>query len=508
MWKDAQQVTDHLREATRIETEELATLKKVIEDYDKELANVDFGTGETKGSGVTPTPTDVKTSPGKAPSFGDRRPDAVEDDSEIQFMKARNVEARKLTNEEMVIYAENQRFKDQYQSDSELKYTEYQIRLAQARAIDLENQREYLEKSLKETEANYTKELESTNEKLEKTNNVHNEELAKLREYNQKKFDMEGQAQALLEERQGLDGNKDAAKIKAIDDEIEALNRLYKANNDNISQSKDNIAGYKEEKAELEEKLKILDTAPDEIARIKDAIIDLNLAISDNSKLLVTSLAENMQAMLDNYSRYTQEIGIIFNDLESMSNAQMQTADNKTAKEKNNLELSQAYREADSEQQQQMMYELEMANYESKKRAFEANKKFQMGVVVTQSASNQIDIIKAWLDPKTGGPLSPANIAIAAAATATNIATTIASLRQISSTSLDKPVPPSSGSGSGPGSSNIALNPHKTSLTSKEENLNNMYKSSMGESENTIVKVSEINNVQKRVQVREKNSSY
>lgn len=64
------------------------------------------------------------------------------------------------------------------------------------------------------------------------------------------------------------------------------------------------------------------------------------------------------------------------------------------------------------------------------------------------------------------------------------------------------------GSGSGVGSSNISLSPHKTSLTSKEENLNSMYKSSMGESENTIVKVSEINNVQKRVQVREKNSSY
>jgi hypothetical protein len=131
-----------------------------------------------------------------------------------------------------------------------------------------------------------------------------------------------------------------------------------------------------------------------------------------------------------------------------------------------------------------------------------------MGQVVIQSASNEIDIIKAWVDPKTGGPLSPANIAIAAAATATNIATTIASLRQISSTSLDKPVPPMGGSGGGVGSANIALNPHKTSLTSKEENLNSMYRSSMGESENTIVKVSEINNVQKRVQVREKNSSY
>jgi hypothetical protein len=201
-------------------------------------------------------------------------------------------------------------------------------------------------------------------------------------------------------------------------------------------------------------------------------------------------------------------MGVIFSDLESMSNAQMQTADNRTAKEKNNLELSQAYREADSEHQQQMMYELDLANYNSKKKAFEANKRFQMGQVIIQSASNEIDIIKAWVDPKTGGPLSPANIAVAAAATATNIATTIASLKQISSTSLDKPVPPMGGSGSGVGSANIALNPHKTSLTSREENLNSMYRSSMGESENTIVKVSEINNVQKRVQVREKNSSY
>ena len=155
-----------------------------------------------------------------------------------------------------------------------------------------------------------------------------------------------------------------------------------------------------------------------------------------------------------------------------------------------------------------MVYELELANYEAKKKTFETNKAFQIGQVVATSAANQMDIIKAWLDPKTGGPLSPANIAVAAAATAANVATTIASLRQISSTTLEKPVQPNNNSGNGAGSSNISLNPHKTSLTSKEENLNSMYRSSMGESENTIVKVSEINNVQKRVQVREKNSSY
>lgn len=392
VWKDAQQVVDHLREATRIETEELATLKKVIADYDKEMANVDFGTGETKGNKGTPTASPA----GKAPTLQlDKKPDAVEDDASIQLLRERNVLTRELSNEEMVILAENQRLKDEYQSDSDLRYTEYQIRLAQARAKDLENQRAYLEESLSKTEQYYKEELDNINNNLIDVNNSHNEELAKLRDYNQTKFDIEEQAAALLEQRGGLDGKKDAAKIKAIDDEIEALNRLYKANNDSIANTKDVIAGYKEEKAALEEKLNLLDTAPEEIARMKDAIVELNLAISDNSKLLVQSLAENMQAMMDNVGRYTQEIGVIFDDLESMSNAQMQTADNRTAKEKNNLELSQAYREADSEQQQQMMYELDLANYNSKKKAFEANKRFQMGQVVIQSASNQIDIIKA-----------------------------------------------------------------------------------------------------------------
>ena len=60
----------------------------------------------------------------------------------------------------------------------------------------------------------------------------------------------------------------------------------------------------------------------------------------------------------------------------------------------------------------------------------------------------------------------------------------------------------------GAGAPNIALSPNKTALTSKEENLNSMYKSGNIDDKDTIVKVSEINNVQKRVKVREKNSSY
>ena len=491
------QVKKARKEGEKIQ-KELDTLDKIkYKEVKSPFVDEDTGGGDTR------------TPASKAPTLQDRRPDAVEDDATIQLLRERNALTRELTNEELVIYEENMRKKDTLQDDSEIAYTEYQIRLGQARALDLENQKEYLQDSLDKTETYYAEELENNNNKLVDATNAHNEELGNLREYNQKKFDIEAQAQALLEERQGLDGKKDADKIKAIDAEIEALNDLYRANNDNISQSKDLIADHKAEIAIIEEKLKVLDGTPEEIARMKDEITQLNLAIADNSAFLVDSLSANMKAMMEQATFYLDTMASTFNGLESMTGDFMQAEDNKLAKEKNNLELSQAYREADSEQQQQMMYELELANYEAKKKTFETNKAFQIGGVVATSAANQMDIIKAWLDPKTGGPLSPANIAVAAAATIANVTTTLGSIKQISSTSLEKPVPPLSGSGgSGGVGANIALSPNKTSLTSKEENLNSMYKSGKMDDRDTVVKVSEINNVQKRVKVREKNSSY
>lgn len=90
MWGTAQQVTDHLREATRIQNEEITTLDKVMKDLDKESANVDFGTEKTKRTKGTTSPT--STSPGKAPSLQlEKKPDAVEDDAEVKFKEARNV---------------------------------------------------------------------------------------------------------------------------------------------------------------------------------------------------------------------------------------------------------------------------------------------------------------------------------------------------------------------------------------------------------------------------------
>ena len=497
-----QEIVDHLR-AVNAANAILNNLPEI------NFEDLDFGTGKDKTKGGGGGGGASKTSPGKAPSFGDRRPDAVENDLEIQFMKARNIVVKELTNEELVTLAENLRKKDALQDDSLIKYTEYQIKLGEARAKDLNNLKESLEDGLAKTEQAYGEELEFQNKKLEDTKEAHNLQLENLREFNTVKFELEAQSAKLLEERQGLDGETDKVRIKAIDEEIAKLNQLYATNNDRISQTKEIVANYKEEVKAIEAQLTLLDNTPEEIARMKDEITQLNLAIADNSAFLVDSLAANMQAMMEQATFYLDTMASTFNGLENMTSDFMQSEDNKLAKEKNNLELSQAYREADSEQQQQMMYELELANYEAKKKTFETNKAFQIGAVVTQSAANQMDIIKAWLDPKTGGPLSPANIAVAAAATVANVATTVGSIKQISSTSLEKPVPPLSGAGGGAGGvANIALSPNKTGLTSKEENLNMMYKSGKSGEKDTIVKVSEINNVQNRVKVRERNSSY
>jgi hypothetical protein len=109
---------------------------------------------------------------------------------------------------------------------------------------------------------------------------------------------------------------------------------------------------------------------------------------------------------------------------------------------------------------------------------------------------------------KDGGVLNPIAVAALAAGTIANLATSIGSIAQIKSTSLDAPIPPGSSNSSAGVIKPVALNPNKTALTSKEENLNMMYQSGKNASSESVVRVSDINKVQNKVSVREKNSSY
>lgn len=485
---------------------------RIVNDSNALLANmpeidyegVDFGIGKNKSKGSGSSSKYSASS--KVSPLADKQAEKSGDDSKVKQLEKRLVAVRDLSYEELEIATEMARKYDVLQDDSEKRLTEHIIRVAQAREKDLNNLQQDANYELKLLEEKYARELALQNENLINTSDAHNSLNVQLDEFYKEKLRIEQEYEDNVEAR-GKATND--AEVAILDEKIRINRESYKTITDTITGTVEQIAKYKEEIKVIEEALAKTDEAPERIAELKEELDQLNLAIAENSAFLTDSFARNTQAMLDQANLYVIGIADAFSGLDNLTQGFMDAEDNKTKKLKNQLELSQSYREADSEQQQQMMYELELANYESKKKTFEVNKAFQIGAVIAQGAANQMDIIKAWLDPKTGGPLSPVNIAVAAAATVANLTTTIGSVAQISSTSLDQPIPPGGmGNGAGASSMGVALNPNKTALTSKEENLNMMYQSGKNGMPDTVVKVSDINQVQNKVKVRVANSTY
>ena len=479
-----QQILDELRKVA-IAQEVLDNLPEI--DY----SGVDFGTGEIKElKGGSLTPPKEPTDP-----LARKKPDKVEDDFEIEFLQKRLLAKEELTNEEIAILEEYQRLSNKSADNSYIKYTEHQIRLAKAREKDLSNIEQNLTNELKAKKEKYDKELKLYNEELAIQTDSHNTELEQLRVYNAEKLRIENEFAQM-------------SKDGASNADLEPLRKEYELVTEAIENSKNKIGEYKKEITKIQTDLKQTDLLPEEIKALEEQLDQLNIKIAENGNFLADSLNENMRAMLDTATIYTDQMGQAFQGLSDLTQGFMDAEDNRLAKDKNRLELSQKYREADAEQQAQMMYELEMENYENQKKTFELNKNFEIGAVVATSASNQMDIIANLLDPKNGGYLNPVNIATAAAATVANLATTVGSIAQIKSTSLDEPIPPGMGSNNSIGGGGVSLQPNKTGLTSRDENLNMMNNSNKEDKTENIVRVSDINKVQDNVKVRERNSSY
>lgn len=103
---------------------------------------------------------------------------------------------------------------------------------------------------------------------------------------------------------------------------------------------------------------------------------------------------------------------------------------------------------------------------------------------------------------------APFNAIVSGVETAALLATTVANTQSIAAQRYNKASSVSSGSSSSSTSASIALTPTKSALTSKDENLNMINKSGTDKEKVTVVKVSDINNVQNTVKVRDNNSSY
>lgn len=150
---------------------------------------------------------------------------------------------------------------------------------------------------------------------------------------------------------------------------------------------------------------------------------------------------------------------------------------------------------------------IEAQRYKMLKKQFDIQKGIDIAQAWINAASGVVGIwSRSYQGGLFGGPV------IAGIQSAALVALAAAQTKAIAARRMDRPVQTagatastSSTSSYAPKLNNAALNPTKTSLTSKDENINKMnnYKQTQ-----SVVKVSDINNVQNIVRVRNNNASY
>lgn len=501
-----QQILDELRIA--IQSNEI--LKGL-----PELRDVDMGTGKVdtgKGSGASST---NKKSLNMQLGLKDvDKQKAVADTFKQQNFKLANENLVAYTEEEKVIMEYNTKERKKWYYDSVISEMEYQLKREQARSKDLENEKnntikqineqQKLVDSFKNTQTEYDVIASELNSFYNNKAAIQNQNI----EFEKKIVDIQNQNSEIQKKSTDKTLVDDQAKIESNNKLINSIKQTIAINVENITSLEKDIESKKEQAVEIEKLLGDLSQTPEKLEELKNKLLAINVEITDATAAQAQIDRDIWAEKLQNFKGYVDAVGKINQSLIGMTEDQMTIIDNKTNKEKNDLELSQTYREADSEKQQQMMYKLELANYNQKKRIFEANKKFQIAGAIITGISGELEAISNFL--KNGGFTNPLAIATLAAETITIGLGTIMTVKKIASTTLDKPIPPSAGGGAGAGSggANISLNPAKDALTSRDENLNTMNKSNFKNAPTSVVKVSEINDVQDRVKVREENASY
>ena len=470
-----QQIVDELRN--------VSIQNKIIKGLPK-MRNVDMGTGSGK-------PTEDKSKKSLTLDTKQQvRPDLTDPE---QFFKPILDAEIKYTNEEQVILEDAYKKRSKYYYNTVISEIEFNIKREKARKDDLNNELtyQYGQKML----------LQSEVDRFDEVKTLYNADVVELNNYKTKKANYQNLITAAQEEFTKLGDKATAKDKKRIEDKI----KLYQ---DEIVKIDENIESKQKEIATLTEQLKLYEGYPDKMKEITDKIAALNLEIADSTRTAAQLERDAWAERFQNVKDYVDAIGKVNDAFMNMTSDQMEIIDNRTQKEKNDLELSKKYRQADSDSQQKMMYELELANYNQKKKIFETNKAFQISSAIITGISGELDAISNFL--KNGGWTNPLAIANLAAETIAITTGTIMTVKKIASTTLDKPVPPSAAGGlsGGAGGANVALNPSKDTLTSNEERLNASIKNNIKDTQQSVVKVTEINDVQSKVKVREQNSSF
>lgn len=156
----------------------------------------------------------------------------------------------------------------------------------------------------------------------------------------------------------------------------------------------------------------------------------------------------------------------------------------------------------DNDAREKALQANEVARYEALKKDFEKQKLARIAMAVIDGAAGVVGAISS------AAPLGPVGWVLGGLQAAAIIATTIANVNAISKEKLNAPSKAAATNTTTNTQSTVVgptvLNPNQSSMTSSTENLNMMNKSTYS----GVVFVSDINEVQKSVSVRESTSSY
>lgn len=478
----------------------IANEKKQKEDLQllnrMQFKNV-YSADTEKLMGGTSTKIDIKS------DYTKKSPLLQEYDKELELITSKYKEAKiEMTEEEKEL---NRQFLADVEGygnilgttlkRSELTELQYYGRVLEARRKDLTSMKEKTEAEIEILTKGRDADIQGYSEKLKNEKAYREKLLANDKKYVKDLNKITLEIDALQNKQKKKPTVATQTEIDKKLGQKDDLTTGYQTNIKDIGESEGRLKDYQTKLNDAIGSAKTIEDLQSKLLEFTDSLAKNASDSANNVRNIWLAVADDIGTALNN-------VGNSFSNLSQMSSANMQTIENNFAHKKNMMELDTAYTQASSEEQAQMMYKLEKEKYEVMKVEFERKKAFDIGVVALDMAKSLFGTVKNFI--LNGGTMSPVAIAGSIIETATVLTSGIAQINEIKSRKLEQPVPPSSGGGKG--GAVVALTPNQNSLTSKEENLNMMNKSNLDNMPTPVVRVSEINDVQKKVTVLETNS--
>lgn len=310
-------------------------------------------------------------------------------------------------------------------------------------------------------------------------------------------FEAEQANKELIEQIEDLkkarrDNKEDKEKVALIEEEIRLKEKLVNQNNDVIISSNKELKRLKEEKKaqeelvkQLEEAVKKGNAAQKQLDKAKNDLADLNVELQKTQ-------SDRREELFNTFQDFADALGDLSQTIADSYQYQMDMVNERYDLEQKRIEESALT----EEQKNARLRKLDKERYEALKDQFEKMKKAQIATALLNMASGIAGIwSKSWEQGNVVGPI------LAGIQTAALVATTMLQIQKIRAQKLDAPA----GGASIPNSTPTinALEPTETSLSSPVEYLNTRERQEV-----SYVRVTDINDVQNSVSVRQQNQSF